>query len=202
MKLAYRIALLCTPVIGCISAQAATPPDWNEVVRAYIEFSSDAYPTSQLGVEQGKRLLDIMPQAGTCNGQDSAIPNLMIDSDYFRYLSKKAYSGNAEAAEVLFRLSALVCGDAEHSESMDITIGNLIRPQPQLFLSLLDTYGRKNLSGVLGNLGGAYVDKPTESAKELQLRYDALASVKNVAGDLQQRCLKELKQDITRDTQH
>ena len=201
MKLACSIALLCA-LIGCIAAQAATPPDWNEVVLAYMDFSSNAFPTSQLGIKQGKHLLDVMPQAGTCNGQESAIPDLMIDSDYFRYLSKQAYSGNAEAAEVLFRLSALVCRDAEHSEKMDISIGNLIKPQPQLFLSLLDKYGREKLSGVLGNLGDSYVDKPADSAKELQLRYDVLASAKNVPDELRQRCLQELKQQITRDNQH
>lgn len=119
----------------------------------------------------------------------------MIDGRYFDLLSNKAYAGDPIAAEMMFKLAITVCGDGEHSEDMDIAIGKLIKPQPKLFLNLLDKY-KLDLPGVLGNLGPDYVDEMAKSAKELQLRYDALESVKGVAPDSKNKCLKKLKEQI------
>lgn len=174
------------------AALADSPPDWNAIAFKYMEFSSNAYPKDADGLE----LLKLFPNGDTCNGQSSAIPDLMIDSEYFKYLTDKARSGNKYAAEIMFRLRKLVCGDGDHSEQMDISIGTLIKPQAALFLSLIEKYKIRDLPGVLGNLGDAFVDRGPESKTELQLRYAALASVKNAPREWQDNCLAELKHQI------
>lgn len=192
MKAIPLFIVVMVSLFANTSVFADAPPDWNKISTVYMHFAGNAHPTD----EDGRALLNALPSTAACDGSDTAIPDLMIDSMYFQYLSKQAYAGNSYAAEAMFKLSQLVCADAEHSEFMDISIGQLIKPQPALFLALLEKYKRKDLSGLLGNLGDAFVDKPAEEAQELKLRYVALASVKSGPNEIQQDALTELKNQI------
>ena len=162
--------------------------DWNKAARAYIVFSANAFVSDA----QGNEVLGSLPILENCDDHDTGVADLMIDSDYFNNVAKKAQSGSIVATQIMYRLLNLVCGDAAHTELLDIAIGNLIKTQPSNFLAALSQYPQMNLRALLGNLGEDYVDKPNEAIKELQLRYAALASVKGASTELQKKCLDEL----------
>jgi len=191
MKLKSMGLISTAMFLVSVTASAATLDEWNKALDAYTIFASSKYPQEA----QGSLVLKFLPAESACDGSNTEIPDLMIDSDYFREVTRLAYAGNQTAAEIMFRLSLLVCSDGEHSEAMDIALGKLIRPQPAMFLSLLNKSAISDLDGILGNLGESFVDQSSKSIEELQLRYDALASVKN-APAIQQKCLKQLKKMI------
>ena len=190
MKRAILISSWALLMISATAwAQKAT--DWQAIATAYQDYAA-LQPSPKA---EGEKVLHMMPNSVPCDGSQAGIPDLMIDGRYFDLLSKKAYSGDPIAAEIMFKLAIAVCGDGEHSEDMDIAIGKLIKPQPKLFLVLEDKY-KVWLPGVLGNLGPDYVDEMAKSAKELQLRYDALDSATGVPSNIKNKCLIELKGQI------
>ena len=83
-----------------------------------------------------------------------------------------------ESVRLAFRMREIA--DGAFLEDLEIILGKLIRPAPDLFLAELQRahVPPGALGGLVGNLGGSYDDKMREQCAELRRRMKAVRGVR------------------------
>ncbi len=115
----------------------------------------------------------------------------------FEVIGSQILAGHRNAVKVAFRL--LNVSDGDFAESIDITLGRLVKSNPRMFLQELNSYRTPadDFGGILCNLGEDYVDSIAAQIVELKARIKSLQRVPDA--DLQpmrERCIGILNEQI------
>ena len=101
-------------------------------------------------------------------------------------VEKMIEDGDECALKFQFRIRADIQDDPDLSESLDISVGEMITKKPQLFLSLLKEYLSKqhgdngfSIDGMLGNFPEECADKYSDQTKIIDSRIDVLEKISN-----------------------
>ena len=117
--------------------------------------------------------------------------------DDVELLARQVLAGDEQAVRLAFRLRKQA--DGALGETLDITLGQLIRIDATLFLVALgDNIGDLHrLDSLVGNLGGAYVDRFQAKTYEVSRRIEALESVADPAlAAVREACVHELREHL------
>ena len=92
-------------------------------------------------------------------------------------LEKRLLMKERESVELAFRMRHIA--DGAFLEDLDITLGKLIRIDPEMFLSELQRahVPVQAMDGLVGNLGDEYVDQMERQCEEMGLRKKALERI-------------------------
>lgn len=108
-------------------------------------------------------------------------------------------NGNKYAAHLTLQFYPLFWGNPEMHEFIDISLGKLIKENPELFLEIIKKYYNVSikdfyqLNSILGNYGEEFVDNFEKKLKETVERIVVLKQVKNKALiDVRNKCIRLL----------
>jgi hypothetical protein len=92
----------------------------------------------------------------------------------------------------------MAIADGGFAEDLDIMLGSLIRINPRLFLEGLNEFRVfVEIDGLIGNLGGQYVDRPKAKCYEKQLRINVLSKVNDPKlKGVRDKCVASLRHQI------
>ncbi|MBC7363434.1 MAG: hypothetical protein H5U07_02680 [Candidatus Aminicenantes bacterium] len=164
---------------------------WDQVRLAFEAFYEN--PSQK----EAERILKVMPEK---RGIDSTVEErkafeIIFDECNYEIFRNEIYSGNKTCLEIAFRLYEF--SDGHYAEQLCVTIGILIRINPELFLSGLNKYRHifedREIPYPVGVLPSAYVDRFKAQKHEIEKRIEALQKV-NIADyiDIRNRCIKQL----------
>lgn len=125
--------------------------------------------------------------------------NTRIFEDSLTILEKQVLLCDTNSIKLAFRLHTIA--DGSFGETLDITLGKLIRINPTLFLMLLQEHRKfiVRLDCLLGNFGMDYVDKYAEQKREIQLRIKSLKKIKHKGLEkVKKECISELEGMLVR----
>ena len=156
------------------STAIGSDTDWNEVEKALNDYIS--YPSSENALIAAKSL----PQEHAPWGESSPsapAAKFIYDGRQFSLLEHQVGAGHVESIQLAFKLFSI--SDGAFTEDLQIMLGKLIRPNPQLFLEELARSGLPNTyyDGLLGNNGYALVDRLDAQCLEWNYRIEALRTV-------------------------
>jgi hypothetical protein len=117
--------------------------------------------------------------------------------DELLILQTQVFSSDQAAVSLAFRL--LARSDGHFSEELCVMLGRLIRIDPALFLQELKSHPEfmVRLDGLLGNHGGAYVDRFAAQRYETERRIEVLMSVTDPGlRHIRDRCVAELRTQL------
>src|SRR5262249_6383148 len=151
----HTISLLTMTVV-ISTAIAATPTPWERYL---------LQPTSA-----NARLVDRIAYS------ESGVSPADIERD-LQLLAIQVISSDAEAVGLAFRLRARA--DGHVGEALDIMVGRLIRVNPRLFLTVLDSQAGpiERLDSLVANFGDEFVDREAAQQYEASRRQTALLTV-------------------------
>ena len=115
----------------------------------------------------------------------------------FPMLARQIRAQDRTSIRLAFHLYMLT--DGALSETLDMTLGELIRINPRLFLEELKTSAKfiTSLGHLVGNIGTEYVDHPEAQCLERKSRIQALKSVNELPlNKLKGQCIDSLEKDI------
>ena len=104
----------------------------------------------------------------------------------------------AKPAAVRLAFALFTVADGAFAEDLDVDLGGLIENDPSLFRSVLKARGDDGpaLEGLLGNLGGEYVDRMAASCRALRARLRALQGVGSERlAAIRDKCIAVLKEE-------
>ncbi len=156
-------------------ALASSPTPWEQYL---------SQPTSQ----NAKAVTQIAYSQGSVEPDQS-------ESD-LDLLAVQVVSSDLEAVRLAFRLRSRA--DGHLGEIIDIMLGRLIRINPRLFLTTLheQSGAEVRLDSLLGNFGGAYVDRDMAHQYEAERRRAALLTVTDRGlVSIRDKCVSVLKGD-------
>ena len=162
------VVFLSLPLI----AQAITP--WREIAKKISEYAAHPSPTSALAA------LHVIPKSSvdfTNSAEEIKANNIIYAPSTMSTLKKRVLMKEKESVELAFRMRNIA--DGAFLEDLDITLGKLIKLDPELFLSELKRahVPVQAMDGLVGNLGDEYVDQMERQCKEMALRKKALQKV-------------------------
>jgi hypothetical protein len=108
----------------------------------------------------------------------------LLEGHLIGRLLRLVEEGNAYAGHLVFQLYPLFTGYPDLTETFGISLGKLIKKDPELFLSLLERYLPRDKSrkyvmgGILANYGDNFVDESEKQVQETQERIAALRKVR------------------------
>ena len=111
-------------------------------------------------------------------------------------LERQVLSSHALSVKLAFKLKLV--SDGAFSQDLDIILGQLIRINPELFLTELKSSKSKNRLRSFLNYGGPYVDRISAQCHESILRAQALKSTDpDLAPDLKSKLIAIFESDST-----
>lgn len=168
----YRIALAFLLVLMAFDLRAETP--WLEISRLITEYAANPSPATAgaalSAIPESPVLFSASPHESEAN-QAIYVPSTM------QALKRLVLMKERESVALALRMRNIA--DGAFLEDLDIILGQLIRPAPELFLAEVQhaKVSRTAMRGLVGNLGDAFVDQTERQCMELTLREKALASV-------------------------
>ena len=167
-----KIILLFTFLLSF--SVSANEIDWLQVKKIYKNYV--ASPTDN----NAKRVLELLPENYTKleSKEFSEASEYIYNYAQYQVLEKQVISGHHYSARIAFRLRAIAGGG--FLEELYITLGELIRVNPEVFLSelLLAKPAVSQMDNFL-NLGEKFVDREKASCNEVKLRKESLNKVIN-----------------------
>jgi len=169
--------------------------NWYRVLDAYDAYVD--YPS----VSNGKTLLAALPMDRPSDtiGDGERVLKHIYSADNYPILHEEAISGDRTAMEIHFRL--LNVGDGIYNESVEATLGWLVRDQPELFLELLASH--KNTKHVrtygypVAFVGLGHNTHPRSAIYVLEKRIEALEAVKDPRyKEIKETCVKQIREAI------
>jgi len=164
--------------------------NWRALDYAWKAFVN--YPSS----DNANRVYNLLPDQRYRGKDDpSVLEKECRDSIYkdLAILGNEVIGANREAVKLAFKLFTI--SDGAFSESICITLGDLIRINPEMFLEELKNHRKyvSRISTVLGNLGYVFVDRYEAHKYAINQRIKALKSVTNpMLSEMRLECLEVL----------
>lgn len=173
-----------------------TGKEEDELLKAWSVFQEA--PTSENPLALYQALPENSDSVIRLSARQSRTLRLMYEG--LHILEARVGYGDRNAVKVAFHLHAI--SDGDFAEWLDIMLGLLIRPHPQLFLEELKEHHQlvPRLDVLLGNLGPDYVDRHEAQLAKLKARIEALKSVsRSDLDNVRDECIAILeRQCITR----
>jgi hypothetical protein len=151
--------------------------DWDKIKSsfdAYLEYPSP---------ENAKAFLDTLPTGETKIDTEDKIKvvNYIDTFENYAILENEIWAGDRYSTEAAFRLFNIA--DGAFAESLNMTIGALVRINPRLFLEVLYEYKNlwlfKHRGYPVYGVGAGYEDRIKARIYEYRMRIKALESVKD-----------------------
>lgn len=165
---AIGFLILSLPLI----AQADTP--WQEIAKRISEYAAAPSPSTATAA------LNVIPKTSvtfTNSPEENEANEVIYATGPMRVLEKHVLMKERASVALAFRMRHIA--DGAFLEDLDITLGKLIRVDPEMFLSELKRahVSVRAMDGLVGNLGDEYVDQMERQCEEMALRRKALQSV-------------------------
>lgn len=174
-----RLAAALVTALVTLTACAAMPPTtaetpWSEIARRVTEYTAKPSPATAKGV------LNIIPKASvsfTGSPEEQDANEAIYAPGPIRVLEQRVLMKERESVELAFRMRHIA--DGAFLEDLNVILGALIRVDPELFLTELQRakIPRRDMGGLVRNLGDTFVDQMEKQCEELHLRRQALATV-------------------------
>ena len=191
MRRIFCSACVLWIAVSCTAAHDNKPVDWARVRTAFSAYDELPSPQNVL------RVIEVLPKHGHVRytGTKEEEESLDLINSHLAMLQRQVLSRDPTAVDLAFRLKNVA--DGAFAEDLDVMLGQLIRIDPSLFLRSLKSapHQLRTLSGLVGNFGDPYVDKPEAQAFEAEKRIRALQTVADphLAG-VREKCVEALKQ--------
>ena len=153
-------------------AQADTP--WREIAKRITEYAAHPSPSTAIAA------LHVIPDKSvtfTNSAEENEANDVIYAPGPMSVLEKRVLMKERESVELAFRMRNIA--DGAFLEDLDITLGKLIKLDPELFLGELKQahVPAQAIGGLVGNLGDEYVDEMERQCEEMTLRKKALQQV-------------------------
>jgi len=171
--------------------------DWDKVRSSFDTYLE--YPSP----ENAKAFLDTLPTDNIKVDTDTA--NKVVDYIYtfrnYAILENEIWAGDRYSTEAAFRL--INVADGAFGETLDMTLGALVRINPSLFLEVLYEYKDLWLFKYTGypvyGVGPGYRERTKARIYEYRMRIKALESVKDPKySEIKEACINRLLESIKR----
>jgi hypothetical protein len=181
LGLSVMLIVFITPLKGVENLQDRLARenlvDWDCVKERFAAFAE--YPTSE-----NARLLRIsLPERGPFIQTGNRSGTLELIMKEYVLIEREAWAGNKQAVECLFRLLSL--SDGAMTQDILITLGTLIRLNPELFLEVAIGYQESPFIKAKGfpvyGVEPIYWEKEKAYIYEIEMRIKALEGVKEIA---------------------
>jgi hypothetical protein len=195
LRAIYLALLTIGCVVTCPVKSQQSDIQWHRIASEYYNFVKSPIGTSALP------LIALLPKTDLpYTGNESEQQAKTYIYDNLLPLEARILKGDQQSIRLGFCLYPISGGD--FTETLDIILGESIRPYAKLFLSELKNAKliAELLPGLLGNCGDAFVDKPEAERKELRQRLRAIQQVHNPElQTVRQRCVDELVRQVNKE---
>ena len=169
--------------------------DWDKIKSSFDTYLE--YPSP----ENAKAFLDTLPKDKTENekGDGSKVLYYIFTFRNYAVLKNEIWAGDRCSTEAAFRL--INVADGAYAETLDMTLGALVRINPSLFLEVLYEYKdlwlfKYNGYPVYG-VGPGHDERTKASIYEYRMRIKALESVKDpIYSEIIKACVRQLDEAI------
>jgi hypothetical protein len=167
--------------------------NWEVIKKAYDEYL--IYPST----ENAHKLYETLPKEdiGRLEVEGRDVRKYIYEN--YQLLAYQMLAGDRNAVKVAFRLFNI--SDADFTESIDSTLGQLIRIHPKLFLEELElhknVYFVQEVDYPLFGTHPSFIDRDKAEELELELRVKALESVEDKElRTIRDECINQLRDYI------
>ena len=191
------LGAICCFLNGSSNAKAHVSQNiaWESILKAFDEYFN--LPST----ENAKKVLIRLPRErpDTISRDTGQALDYIISADNYGILILESMAGDRYSIEILFRLRNF--SDGGFSETLDGTLGNILRINPKLFLDVLldylDTSFIKRCGVPVAFPGYAYDVHPDARRYDLEKRIEALDRILDPKyAEIKHICIKTIREAL------